>query len=165
MATMTPGVPASGVADAATARLLRRATVASVAVALALVVIKLAAWLLTDSVSLLSTLIDSLLDVGASFLNLLALRHALEPPDREHRFGHGKAEPLAGLGQATVIAGSAIFLLIEAGERLFDPQPVVRAGLGIGVMVVSIVATFALTRFQAYVVRRTGSVAIRADSL
>lgn len=165
MASTLPATSAPGVVDAATSRLLRRATMASVAVATGLVLVKFAAWLLTDSVSLLSSLIDSLLDVGASFLNLLAVRHALEPPDREHRFGHGKAEPLAGLGQATFITGSAIFLLIEAGHRLFDPQPVERAGLGIAVMVLSIVVTFALTRFQAYVVKRTGSIAINADSL
>jgi len=165
MASVLPAPETMGVVDEATARLLRRATVASVAVAAGLVIVKLGAWLLTDSVSLLSTLIDSLLDVAASFLNLLAVRHALAPPDREHRFGHGKAEPLAGLGQATFITGSAIFLLIEAGQRLFDPQPVVRPGLGIAVMVLSIVVTFGLTRFQRYVVKRTGSVAISADSL
>jgi ferrous-iron efflux pump FieF len=147
------------------AGLLKAATRASVAVAAGLVVVKFVAWLLTDSVSLLTTLIDSLLDVAASFLNLLAVRHALEPPDREHRFGHGKAEPLAGLGQAAFITGSAIFLMIEAGQRLYEPQPIEQPTIGIVVMVVAIIVTFALTRFQAYVVRRTGSVAISADSL
>ena len=165
MASILPAVPTDSVVDEKTSRLLRRATTASVAVAAALVLIKLVAWLFTDSVSLLSTLIDSLLDVAASFLNLLAVRHALEPPDREHRFGHGKAEPLAGLAQAMFITGSAIFLLIEAGQRLIEPQAVSRPGLGIAVMVISIVATIGLTRFQAYVIKRTKSVAIRADSL
>jgi ferrous-iron efflux pump FieF len=165
MASILPALPADSVVDEKTSRLLRRATAASVAVAGTLVVVKLVAWLFTDSVSLLSTLIDSLLDVAASFLNLLAVRHALEPPDREHRFGHGKAEPLAGLAQAMFITGSAIFLLIEAGQRLIEPQAVSRPGLGISVMVISIIATFFLTRFQAYVIKRTKSVAIRADSL
>ena len=71
-----------------TARLMRLATYASVAVASALILVKLAAWLYTDSISLLSTLIDSLLDVVASLINLFAVRHALTPADREHRFGH-----------------------------------------------------------------------------
>ncbi|RMD61541.1 MAG: cation diffusion facilitator family transporter [Alphaproteobacteria bacterium] len=144
---------------------MRLATYASVSVAGTLIVVKFAAWVLTDSVSLLSTLIDSLLDAAASLVNLFAVRHALAPPDREHRFGHGKAEPLAALGQSTFIAGSALFLVIEAGQRLYEPQPVQRGEVGIGVMVFAIVVTFALTRFQAHVVRRTGSVAIRADSL
>jgi len=151
--------------SARSARLMRLASYASVSVAGILIAVKFAAWLLTDSVSLLSTLIDSLLDVAASMINLLAIRHALTPPDREHRFGHGKAEPLAGLGQAGFIAGSAIFLLIAAGQRLYEPRAVMQGDIGIAVMVFAIVLTFALTRFQAYVVRKTGSVAIRADSL
>ena len=150
---------------AVAAHLMRMATYASVAVAGTLIVVKLAAWLFTDSVSLLSTLIDSLLDVAASMINLLAVRHALRPADREHRFGHGKAEPLAALGQTAFIAGSAVFLVIEAGHRLFAPRPVLHVEVGIGVMILAIVVTFALTRFQAHVVRRTGSVAIKADSL
>jgi ferrous-iron efflux pump FieF len=147
------------------ARLMRLATYASVATAGMLIVVKFAAWLYTDSVSLLSTLLDSLLDVAASIVNLLAVRHALTPADREHRFGHGKAEPLAALGQSTFIAGSAIFLTIEAVHRLYAPRAVEHAGAGIAVMVFAIVVTFVLTRFQAYVVRKTGSVAIQADSL
>lgn len=144
---------------------MRLATHASVAVAGMLIVVKLAAWLLTGSVSLLSTLIDSLLDAAASVVNLIAVRQALAPPDREHRFGHGKAEPLAALGQSAFIAGSAIFLTIEAGHRLFSPRPILNSDIGIGVMVFAILVTFALTRFQAYVVRQTGSLAIKADSL
>jgi len=147
------------------ARLMRLATYASVAVASSLILVKLAAWLYTDSISLLSTLIDSLLDVVASLINLFAVRHALTPADREHRFGHGKAEPLAALGQTAFIAGSGLFLVFEAGHRLFDPRPVLHSEVGIAVMVVAIVVTFALTRFQAHVVRKTGSVAIKADSL
>ena len=147
------------------ARLMRLATYASVAVASFLILIKLAAWLYTDSISLLSTLIDSLLDAVASLINLFAVRQALVPADREHRFGHGKAEPLAALGQTAFIAGSALFLIFEAGQRLFDPRPVLHSEIGIAIMVVAIVVTFALTRYQAYVVRRTGSFAIKADSL
>jgi ferrous-iron efflux pump FieF len=146
-------------------RLMRGATIASVLVALALVVAKLAAFVLTGSMAMLSTLIDSLLDVCASLINLWAVRHSLQPADREHRFGHGKAEALAGLGQALFIGGSAAFLFIEAGQRLFDPRPVVNSGIGVAVVVVSLIATLALVRFQASVIRRTGSVAVSADAL
>ncbi len=162
---MSDQVTSQSLEPAAAARLMRRATYASVAVAGTLIVVKLAAWRFTDSVSLLSTLIDSLLDAAASMINLLAVRHALRPADREHRFGHGKAEPLAALGQTAFIAGSAVFLVIEAGRRLFAPRPVLQVEVGIGVMILAIVVTFALTRFQAHVVRQTGSVAIKADSL
>lgn len=148
-----------------TARLMRSATYASVATASVLIVVKLGAWAATGSLSMLSTLVDSLLDVVASLVNLVAVRHALTPPDREHRFGHGKAEPLAALGQAAFIAGSAVFLLFEAVHRLYEPRAVMRSDVGIGVMVFAIVLTFALTRYQAFVVRKTGSLAIQADSL
>ena len=144
---------------------MRAATYASVAVAFGLIVVKLVAWRLTGSVSMLSTMLDSLLDGAASLVNLLAVRQALVPADREHRFGHGKAEPLAALGQSILIVGSAVFLTIEAGRRLQAPQPLEHVDLGIGVMLFAIVVTFALTRFQLYVVRKTGSIAIQADSL
>ncbi|MGF1607877.1 MAG: cation diffusion facilitator family transporter [Kiloniellales bacterium] len=147
------------------AGLLRSATYASVATAGLLIAIKFAAWIYTDSIAMLSTLVDSLLDIAASLVNLFAVRHALTPPDREHRFGHGKAEPLAALGQSTFIAGSAVFLIVQAGYRLFHPVPVVNSEIGIAVMIFAIVATFALTRYQVYVVRKTGSLAIQADSL
>lgn len=146
-------------------RLMRWATYASVATALLLIVAKVAAYLLTDSVSLLSTLLDSLLDAAASIVNLLAVRHALTPADREHRFGHGKAEPLAALAQSTFIAGSAAFLVVQAVNRLVYPHEVTRTGVGLAVMAFSIAATLGLVLFQRFVIRRTGSLAIRADAL
>ena len=146
-------------------RLMKLATAASVAVAATLIGIKVVAWLLTDSVSVLSSLIDSVMDVLASLINLLAVRQALQPPDKEHRFGHGKAEPLAGLGQSAFIAGSAALLTIEAVRRLFHPQPVAAVEVGIGVMLVSIVLTIALVTLQRYVVRKTNSAAVSADAL
>ena len=144
---------------------MRLASYASVTTASVLIVVKLAAWQLTDSMSLLAALIDSLLDVAASLVNLYAVRQALQPPDSQHRFGHGKAEPLASLGQSAFITGSAIFLFIEASHRLFEPRDLERAGIAIGVMVFSIAATLVLVTFQHYVVKRSGSIAIKADSL
>ncbi|HBT42018.1 MAG TPA: divalent metal cation transporter FieF [Rhodospirillaceae bacterium] len=144
---------------------MRAATYASVGAALILIGVKFAAWTLTESVSLLSTLIDSMLDALASIVNLIAVHHALQPADREHRFGHGKAEPLAGLAQAAFICGSGAFLLLQAGERLIHPKAITNTDVGYAVMVFSIVVTVALVLFQRYVVRRSGSVAISADSL
>jgi ferrous-iron efflux pump FieF len=150
---------------AESAKLLRLATYASVATALILILAKLGAWAVTGSVSVLASLIDSLMDAGASLINLLAIRYSLAPPDAEHRFGHGKAESLAGLAQSAFIAGSAVFLIVEAVSRLLHPQPLVKIGVGIGVMVFAVAATLVLLSVQRYVIRRTGSTAIRADAL
>ena len=154
-----------GTVDGPGARLMRLATVASVSVACLLIVAKIAAAMMTGSVSLLSSLVDSLLDAFASVINLLAVRHALQPADREHRFGHGKAEPLAGLAQAAFIAGSGVFIAIEAIHRLGSGEPIENSNIGIAVMVLSLVLTLVLVAFQNHVVRRTGSTAIGADAI
>jgi len=146
-------------------RLRRMATYASVAVAAVLIAVKFAAWLETGSVALLSSLVDSLLDAVASLVNLVAVRHAMSPADREHRFGHGKAEPLAVLGQSAFITGSAMLLLAEAVRRLIWPVPVENPPAGIAVMIFSIAVTIALVLYQRHVVRRTGSIAITADEI
>ena len=150
---------------AETARLLRLATHASVATASLLILAKLAAWLLTGSVSVLASLVDSAMDAGASLVNLLAVRWSLMPPDEEHRFGHGKAQALAALGQATFIAGSALFLGLQAMDRLIHPRPLDAIEVGLGVMGFAILVTLALLALQQHVIRRTNSPAIRADAL
>ena len=131
-----------------TAKLMRLATYASVTVAAILIVVKLGAWLATESVSLLSSLVDSLLDAGSSLINLFAIYHALQPADREHRFGHGKAEALAGLAQAAFIAGSGVFVMLEAIDRLFNPTVIDNGEFGIGVMVFAILLTSILVLFE-----------------
>ncbi len=146
-------------------RLKRWATYAAVGVAASLIVVKLWAWILTGSVAMLATLVDSTLDLVASGLNLLAVRHALTPADEEHRFGHGKAEALAGLGQAAFIGGSAVFLLFQSVERLIDSRPIEQEAIGLIVVGISIAATVALVLFQRYVIARTRSLAISADRL
>jgi len=145
--------------------LVRAASYASVAIATFLVVIKLMAYLMTHSVAMLASLIDSLLDVAASCVNMVAIRHALVPADKEHRFGHGKAEPLAGLAQSAFIAGSALFLIVESGDRLFNPRIIEHGTVGLAVMVISMVLTIALVIYQRYVIKKSRSIAIRADSL
>ncbi len=146
-------------------RLLRLATHASVATATLLITGKLVAWVMTGSVSVLASLVDSMMDVAASLINLFAVRYALMPADSEHRFGHGKAESLAGLAQTTFIAGSAVFLILQAIDRLLHPRPLEDVGIGVGVMVFAILATLALLILQRHVIRVTGSTAIRADAL
>ena len=147
------------------AKLLRIATYASVATATLLILAKTVAWLLTGSVSVMASLVDSVMDAGASLINLFAVRYSLMPADDEHRFGHGKAEALAGLGQATFIAGSAVFLVLHAFDRLLHPQPLAQIGVGLAVMLFAILATVVLLWIQHYVIKRTNSTAIRADAL
>ena len=149
----------------AKSRLLHLATYASVATALVLIITKLVAWFLTGSVSILASLVDSVMDSLASLINLAAVRYSLQPPDAEHRFGHGKAESLAGLAQAAFICGSAIFLVLHAIERIRFPHELEELSIGIGVMLVAIVLTLGLLAIQKHVVARTGSTAIKADAL
>lgn len=147
------------------ARLLRLATRASLAVASILIVSKAIAWWLSGSVSLLAGLTDSMLDGAASFLNLLAVHYALRPADDGHRYGHGKAESLAGMAQALFIAASAVLVAVQAIDRLKNPEPLGAPWIGIGVMLLSLALTVALLMVQHRVIRETGSTAVRADSL
>ncbi len=147
------------------AKLVTTAAWAATLVASFLLLIKLAVWWVTGSVSLLASLIDSMLDIAASVVNLIVIRIALQPADKEHRFGHGKAESLAALAQAMFISGSAVFLILNGIERFFRPQDLQSPEYGVYVSMFAIVVTFALVRFQQHVVRKTGSQAIAADSL
>lgn len=146
------------------ARLMRLATYAAVATAVTLISMKGVAVYLTGSVAMLGTLLDSLLDGAASLLNLVAVRHSLTPADDEHRFGHGKAEALAGLGQSIFIFASAGYLVFESTARLVNPVPLGNSLAGIVVTVLAIFITLALVAFQRHVVQRTNSLAIEADS-
>jgi len=147
------------------AGLLKLASIASVLTASFLIIAKLVAWSVTGSVSMLASLVDSVMDSIASLINLFAIRYSLQPADEKHRFGHGKAEPLAGLAQAAFIAGSAVFLVFHAIDRLRFTQTLEQVGIGLWVMVLAIVMTVGLLAIQRYVIRKTDSTAIRADSL
>ncbi|MHB8789912.1 MAG: cation diffusion facilitator family transporter [Desulfobulbaceae bacterium] len=148
-----------------TADMLKRATYASVAMALVLICGKLVAWLLTGSLTVMASLVDSLMDAAASTINLVAVRLSLNPADEEHRFGHGKAEFLAGLAQASFIAGSAFFLLVHAFERLRNPTPVTQVTTGLIIMALATIGTAGLLAYQRRVIKKTGSMAIRSDAL
>jgi ferrous-iron efflux pump FieF len=143
--------------------LMHRAALASLSVTVFLIALKFVAYIATDSVSMLASLADSGLDFFASMINLVAVRSSLTPPDREHRFGHGKAEPLAGLAQGAFIAGSATFLIIEAVSRLTQPHVIERETIGFIVMGIAIAATIGLVGYQRMVVAKTASLAISSD--
>lgn len=146
-------------------RMMGLATRASLGVAAVLLTLKVFAWLSGGSVAMLASAVDSGLDALASGVTLIVVRWSLAPADHEHRFGHGKLEPLAGLVQAALVLTSAAALLRAAIDRLTHPAPVAAGWLGLGVMAVASVATVVLLRYQRQVVAQTGSTAIRGDSL
>jgi len=160
----TDGRNLSTDSTARTGTLMRRAAIASLAVSVILVTIKTFAYFTSHSVAVLASMADSALDLFTSSLNLFAIRTALTPADEEHRFGHGKAEPLAGLAQAAFIAASALFLVIQAAQRILDPQPVENGGQALAVMAISIALALGLVVYQGMVVRKTGSLAVHADA-
>lgn len=145
--------------------LKRWAAIASLSVATLLVSVKFFAFMATDSVSMLSSLMDSAFDGAASLATMLGIAHAATPADEDHRFGHGKIEAIAALGQAVFIFGSAMFLLFESFHRIVRPVMVKQTETGLWVIALSIVLTGALIAFQHYVIRKTSSVAISADSM
>jgi cation diffusion facilitator family transporter len=147
------------------ASLTSKAALLSVGVATALIALKAWAWLASGSVAMLSSLADSTLDLAASLVTLLAVRYAAAPPDRDHRFGHGKAEAFAGLIQSGMVGFSGLLIAIEAVRRLIDPVAIGYGVESLTVMAVSIVLTVALVAAQSRAIARTGSVATRADRL
>jgi cation diffusion facilitator family transporter len=157
--------PVSTASSSEHGRLTSRAAMLSVGVALTLIVLKAWAWLASGSVALLASLADSALDLAASMITFFAVRYAAAPPDREHRFGHGKAEAFAGLLQGGLVAISGVIIASEAVSHLVRPTQITHAWEGIATMLVSIALTAGLISYQTRAVRRTGSVATRADRL
>jgi ferrous-iron efflux pump FieF len=145
--------------------LARRAAIASVCSALLLGALKAWASVQTGSVAMLASLADSALDLFASLVTLGGVHWAAQPADENHRFGHGKAEALAALFQVVVIAVSALAILVRAIERFQSGDIAASPESGIAVSMVAIAVTLALTRYQAHVIARTGSVAIGADRI
>ena len=146
-------------------RLVNLAGRAAIIAASLLIFVKLLAWFATGSSSILAALTDSLMDVTTSIISLFAIKVALQPADADHRFGHGKAESLAGLAQAAFISGSSVLLMLNGISSLLNGNQVVASNLGIAVMVLSVIVTIALVSFQNHIVKRTGSLAIKADSM
>ena len=147
----------------ARATLTTRAALASIAVAVFLVLLKsYAAWH-TGSVAMLGSLADTALDLIASIVTLVGVRFAAMPADDDHRFGHGKAEALAALAQVVLISISALGIAWRAIDRLGSNAQTEGLELGMGVSMVAIGATFALLAYQRHVIKRTGSVAIETD--
>lgn len=143
--------------------LMKRAAIASVCVSLFLLTIKTFAYFASHSVAMLASLADSALDLFTSAINLFAIRQALTPADAEHRFGHGKAEPLAGLAQGAFICASALFVGVQAVNRILVPEEIEHSIPALVVMCVAILCAIGLILYERRVVAKTGSLAVEAD--
>lgn len=147
------------------ARLKLRAARASIATAAGLALLKLVTGILTGSMAVLASAVDSLLDILMSGVNYLAIRQADQPADQTHPFGHGKYETLATIIQALVITLSGSWIIFESVRRLIAGPELGALGGGIAALLVSTAASLAITRYLRKIARLTDSSALQADSL
>jgi cation diffusion facilitator family transporter len=155
----------AGSAVASEERLKASAARLSVAAAAFLIVLKSLTGVLTGSISVWASLLDSTMDIFASAINFYAVRAASVPPDEDHRYGHGKAESLAGLFQSFVISISGLLLLVEGVRRILTPHPTTSEWLGVGTMAVACVVSFLLVARLRQVASKTDSPALSADAV
>lgn len=148
---------------AADPKATRNVALLSVATAAVLIIVKAIAWRASGSVAVLASLSDSALDLVASLITVYAVRYAAEPPDAEHRFGHGKAEAFSSLLQGGLVFASGALIGREAIAALLNPRPVEHGLAGVVVMIISIVLTLALITAQSRVLKASGSIAIAGD--
>lgn len=143
---------------------VRRSGYLTLLAALLIVALKLTAAIMTNAASALASFMDALLDVLVSGLNFIALRYALKPADDEHRFGHGKAEAVMALFQAAFLTGAAVLLLYQGVSRYFSPEPVGALNSGIFLTLFCTGLTLTLVMMQRWIIKKTGSLAVKADS-
>ncbi len=145
--------------------LIKLASYLSFTVAAFILLIKSYAWIVTDSQSILASLIDAMLDISSSFINLVAIRFALQPPDYHHRFGHEKIQDLAIFSQSVFVCVSGLFICSSSVKSLIDRSVPGNIESGINVMYLCIILTFILLAYQTYVIKKTGSEIIKVDKL
>ncbi|MFY9142528.1 cation diffusion facilitator family transporter [Sulfuricurvum sp.] len=146
-------------------RIEQKATLISTLVAFLLVTFKLSVGILSGSVAVLASAIDSLLDMVVSLFNYFALHHSDKEPDEHFNFGRRKLEPLAAVIEGTIISLSALFILYESISKIVQGSTVEHLNSSIIVMAASIVITAALVLFLRYVANKTGNMVIKADAL
>ncbi len=129
-----------------------------------LICAKALAYYESGSMSVLSSLTDSVLDSLISIMTLASLYYARRPADEDHRWGHGKMEAVSALFQAAIIAGGGAFIIFEAINRLFNPAEITDHSLAIVVMIFSIILSFILVLIQKNILKHSQSLAIEADS-
>jgi cation diffusion facilitator family transporter len=146
-------------------RLEKQATVVSTSVAAILVVIKMTVGILSGSIAVLASAIDSLLDLIVSLFNYFALHNAEKNPDDDFHYGRNKIEPLAAVIEGSVISFSALFILYESLVKITHPREMSYMSESVWVMLVSLVITIALVVFLNFVAKKTNNMVIKADAL
>ncbi|MFZ3053353.1 MAG: cation diffusion facilitator family transporter [Sulfuricurvum sp.] len=146
-------------------RIEKKATLVSSSVALVLVAFKLTVGIISGSVAVLASAVDSLLDMVVSAFNYFALHNSDKEPDEHFNFGRRKLEPLAAVIEGTIISLSALFILYEAISKMVQNDPIKHLSLSIWVMVGSMVITAGLVVFLNIVAKKTGNMVIKADAL
>ncbi len=146
-------------------KLKKIAATASILVATSLSLLKLFAALYTGSLAILSSFVDSVSDVFSSIISFIAIKISAKPASTKYRYGYGKAEALSALFQAIFVAASGVFVIYEGICRFYAPSKEITTSFGISIMILSLVITIGLVFFQKYVIKKTKSLAISADSL
>lgn len=145
-------------------KLKKSATIASLTLSISLCLLKIFGALYTGSLAVLSSMIDSLTDIFASAITVVAVKFSSQPESYYFRYGYGKAESISALIQSAFIAGSGVFVMYDGISRLFFPRPIEQTTVGIAIMAVALISTLILISYQHYVMRMTDSQAISADS-
>jgi len=145
--------------------LVFQTTWAAIGVAFVLVATKTFAWWVSESLTIQASLLDSLSDFFSSMVNFFAVRYSIKPANNEYRFGHGKAEALAGFIQSFVIIASASWMVLHAYHHQNMLQHSEHNFVAIAIMVFSTVLTLGLVLLQFYTIKRTNSIVIKADFL
>jgi len=135
----------------------------SIAAAIATIALKTAAWLLTGSVGLLSDAAESVVNLVAAVVAMLALRWAVKPADDEHAYGHAKAEYFAAGVEGSLIVVAALTIGIAALPRLFDPRPIDDVGVGVAISSVASLLNLGVGWLLLRTGRRERSITLEAD--
>lgn len=128
-----------------------------------LAVIKLSFWIFTGSMVLIASAVDSLLDLMVSLFNLLALREAKKPADKEHNYGHGKIEAIAGMLEGLIVAASGVFIIISSIKKLSFGTEINSLELGIGAMLISLFITGLIVFYLSKTAKTTKNLIVRSD--
>jgi len=143
---------------------LKRYAWLSIAAALSTILLKGIAWWLTDSVGLLSDAIESFVNLAGALMALGMLSVAARPADESHAYGHTKAEYFSSAFEGFLILGAAVWIAVEAIERLHNARPVQAAPIGLGVAVLATIVNFATARILMTVGRKSRSITLEADA-
>ena len=145
-------------------KLVKTCTIFATSVAGIMVLMKIYAWYITGSVTMLSSLMDSSMDFVVSGINFFAARYSFKPADNDHRFGHSRAQDLAALAQASFIAYLSVVITIEAIKKFIHPMPIEDSMEGLIVIIIALVLTILLLAYQRYVYNKTKSTMVHADA-